>query len=250
MNSAIYRGWVRHRRFSPTEHQFKYPIFFLWMDLDELAQPELFGAYRPWFAIERFAALTLKHQDYLDPSQPLTRANVWQKVVALGGQHHGGRVCLLGQVRCFGFYFSPVNFFYCYDQNDTLQYMLAEVSNTPWNERHCYLVEADGRTETPKEFHVSPFMSLDMRYRWRLPKPGKRLCLHIENHREDKLFDATLVMSRHELSSSAWRATLRQIPAISWRILSGIYWQALRLWLKRVPYISRPQKDKSHAGSN
>jgi len=242
MNSAIYRGWVRHRRFSPVNHSFKYSVFFLWIDLDELATPEYFKQLSPWFAVERFAALTLNAKDYLDPNLPLTTAEVWRKVEALGGDVHGGRVCLLGQVRCLAFYFSPVNFFYCYDKDDKLQYVLAEVSNTPWNERHCYLVEANSNKETPKNFHVSPFMSLDMRYRWRLPNPDKRLCLHIENHTDEKLFDATLLMARYPLTGPELRRTIWQIPAMSWHILRGIYWQALRLWIKRVPYVSRPQK--------
>lgn len=247
MNSAIYRGWVRHRRFRPKEHQFKYNITFLWLDLNEIDDlPNL----SPWFSTTNFAALRFKSQDYLNSEQPITSQSVWEKVVALGGESLGGRVCLLGQVRCFGFYFSPVNFFYCYDQQDTLQYVVAEVSNTPWNERHCYLVPVKGDHDTPKDFHVSPFMNLDMQYRWRLPAPGKNLLLHIENHQEQKLFDATLVMKKHCLNKQELKRALWQIPVMSWHIFTGIHWQALRLWLKRVPYIPYSKKENSHAGTN
>ncbi len=250
MNSAIYRGWVRHRRFSPALHEFKYNIFFLWLDLDEISAPEPLSKLKPWFSTTKFAALRFNASDYLDPKQGTTRAAVWQKVQDLGGEDDDGPVYLLGQVRCLGFYFSPVNFFYCYDQQDELKYVVAEVSNTPWNKRHYYLVDTEPKKNTPKEFHVSPFMSLDMAYLWRIPEPNNKLCLHIENHNDAKLFDATLVMTKYALNNVELKKTLIQIPAMSFRILSSIYWQALRIWLKRIPYVPYSTKDSSNAASN
>lgn len=247
MNSAIYRGWVRHRRFTPNKHHFKYAMMFLWLDLDETPQLSNFS---PWFSTTKFSALSFRSSDYLDPGVSATRDQVWRKVESLGGEPHEGPVFLLAQVRCFGIYFSPVNFFYCYDQKRQLQYVLAEVSNTPWNERHWYLVPADQSRDTPKDFHVSPFMTLDMQYRWKIPNPQKNLCLHIESHQESKIFDATLVMNKHPFTAKELRSALWQTPMMSWHIIRGIYWQALRLWIKRVPFVPYPKKEQSHADSN
>ncbi|MGB0866416.1 MAG: DUF1365 domain-containing protein, partial [Granulosicoccaceae bacterium] len=219
----------------------------LWLDLDELEKMPDLGF---WFSTKKRAALRFLSSDYLNPEQPLNKDNVWAMVSSLGGEDFGGKVCLLAQVRCFGLYFSPVNFFYCYDAEGNLRYLLAEVSNTPWNERHCYLVPTDRNARVDKVFHVSPFMHLDMHYRWRFPNPSDTLLLHIENHRDDKLFDATLVMRKHPMTRTSLRAAVMQIPVMCAHIFIGIYWQALRLWLKRVPYIPYLKKEKPHAGTN
>ncbi len=246
LGNAIYRGWVRHRRYSPRSHAFRYRVFFLWLELDHLSSlPRL----SPWFSTTGFAALRFKDSDYLDPKTATNSRAVWQKVVDLGGKDFSGRVFLLGQVRCLGLYFSPVNFFYCYDEAEQLRYVLAEVSNTPWNERHYYLVPARVHHSAEKDFHVSPFLPMDMRYQWRTPAPNERLCLHIENHREHKVFDATLIMKRHPLNAPELRNSLRQIPVISVHIVTGIYWQALRLLMKRIPFVPYPKQESPHADS-
>jgi len=249
MQSAIYRGWVRHRRFGDIEHQFKYKVMFLWLDMDELEHPELF-AQRPWFSTERFAALRYRASDYLSQGESASKARVWDKVESLGGEYLDGPVRLLGQVRCFGLYFSPINVFYCYDSSEKLRYVVAEVSNTPWNEKHWYLVSATDTQDTPKDFHVSPFMDLNMHYRWRIPAPSNTLCLHIENHTSRKVFDATLVMRKQTFEQRELIKALLQIPVMSLHIVTGIYWQALRLWLKRVRYVPYPVQEKSHASKN
>ncbi|MFO6424424.1 DUF1365 domain-containing protein [Motilimonas sp. KMU-193] len=242
-HSAIYQGMVRHRRFAPVAHDFKYRVFFLALDLDELDAVAELGA---WFKQDKWAPLTFRHSDYLHPEQRVTRTAVWQQVKALGGTEYGGRVLMLGQLRCFGLYFSPVNFYYCYGQDDQLMYLLAEVSNTPWNERHYYLVDVSANEPTDKVFHVSPFMDLDMKYHWRIKPPAKQLRLHMENHNSAKLFDASLMLQRLDLTNQNLRNQVIKLPSMTIKTLAGIYWQALKLYLKKVPYIPHPGSATEH----
>ena len=168
MNSAIYLGAVRHRRYTPSEHRFSYPMYMLALDLDEI---ELVESQINVFSSKKFRPLRFNRNDYLgDFDLPLKQA-VMNKIDELGGDSAAiNKVIMLGQVRCFGLYFSPVNFFFCYQGNEAV-YMLAEVRNTPWNERHCYLVDINEPKQTKKQFHVSPFMELDMDYRWQIKPP-------------------------------------------------------------------------------
>ena len=241
MNSAIYTGQLRHRRFLPREHIFSYALYMLWLDLDEL--PLLDQRYR-YFACERFAPLTWRRSDYLtgvdvDPTLTMKDA-VLHQVTQLGGESDNlQRVCMLGQVRCFGIYFSPINIFFCYD-NCGARYALVEVHNTPWYESHCYLVDLVKQASTPKALHVSPFMGMDMVYCWRLRPPAHRALLHIESWREQKWFDATLFMHRHPFDQRTLVRALRRWPLMTAAIVRGIYWQALRLFIKRMKFFSHP----------
>jgi DUF1365 family protein len=209
------------------------------LDLDEL---DRVAAASPWFACERMAILSFRRRDYLGDVRLSLKASVLAEVDRLGGQSALiDRVMMLGQVRCLGLYFSPVNFFFCYE-GPQARYMLAEVRNTPWNERHCYLVSMDAPEVTPKAFHVSPFMDMDMQYHWRVQPPARRALVHIENHRQGKLFDATLALKRVPLDRKALGGVLLQWPMMSLSIIKGIYWQAFRLWRKGVPYVPHPGK--------
>ncbi|MGO4998277.1 DUF1365 domain-containing protein [Oceanisphaera sp. W20_SRM_FM3] len=242
-NSAIYQGQVRHRRFA-TEgqkaHHFSYGLYMLALDLDELDD---LAASSRLFAVERFAPLSFRRRDYLGCPQLPLKAAVLQEVTRLGGEADAiDSVVMLGQVRCFGLYFSPINVFFCY-QGEQPRFALMEVHNTPWNQRHCYLVDLAKQDPTEKEFHVSPFMGMNMQYHWRISPPslaqsGKRVLVHIENRNPDLLFDATLSLRRHVFERSVLKAALLQWPLMTLTIVRGIYWQALRLFLKRIPYHS------------
>lgn len=147
---------------------------------------------------------------------------------------------LLTQLRYFGFHFNPVNFYYCYDRAETLRWVLAEVRNTPWNERHYYAVNGQDARPTEKAFHVSPFNPMDMVYHWRFNPPDDSLHMHIENHQEAKVFDATLALRREPLTRAgtavAAAAHSTDDPQNRFRYLLA----ALRLWLKRVPLYNHP----------
>lgn len=235
LNSCIYQGKVFHKRFSPKQHSFSYNLFFLAIDLDEL--PILSGLSK-YFKVNRFAPLSFRCSDYLNHQQQISKADIWLKVQELGGDDLQGRVLFIGQMRCFGLYFSPINTYYCYDLDGKLAYLLAEVSNTPWNERHYYLIAIESEQICAKSFHVSPFMDLAMKYHWRINEPAEQLHLAIENYHQQKLFSASIAMKRQEFSNENLRNNLLSIPWMTAKTLLGIYWQALKLFCKGVPYIA------------
>ncbi|MFT6984643.1 MAG: DUF1365 family protein [Psychromonas sp.] len=247
IHSSIYRGEVFHQRFTPREHKFSYKIFFLAIDLDELP---LLNKMGPYFKTGRFAPLRFFAPDYLQHKSTITTKDVWDKVSELGGKNKQGRVLFIGQMRCFGLYFSPINSYYCYDQQGQLSYLLAEVSNTPWNERHYYLIDLNNKPVCEKAFHVSPFMDMGMNYHWRIKAPADHLNLSIENCTQDKaqekLFRASIVMTRQPFTNKNLLKNLLAIPMMSAKTVLGIYWQALKLYLKGVPYIGHSKKEENH----
>lgn len=239
LNSRIYVGEVSHKRFTPREHHFSYNIFFLAIDLDEIEKLSELGR---WFKRDKFAPLSFRCSDYLDHKNTINKQLVWQKVAQLGGDNLAGRVMFIGQMRCFGIYFSPINCYYCYGTDNQLSYLLAEVSNTPWNERHYYLIDINEDLICDKAFPVSPFMDLEMQYHWRIKAPGQQLSLSIENHTDKKIFTASLEMKSIEFCNKNLRKCLFNIPVMTLKTLAGIYWQALKLFIKGVPFIGHAAK--------
>lgn len=249
MNSRIYKGWVRHRRVAPTRHQFRYRLFMLYLDLAEL--PQLFDR-TPFWSARRRALAWFKRSDYLGaPDVPLDRA-VRDLVQVRTGARPGGPIRLLTHLRYFGYCMNPVSFYYCFDASGArLETIVAEITNTPWKERHQYVltVEEAGGAEPArikrfgfdKVFHVSPFMPMDIRYRWDFNEPGERLFVHMDNSRHGaRMFDATLVLEEHPLSPRSLLAVLAEFPLMTMRIIVAIHWQALRLWLKHTPVHDHP----------
>jgi len=240
-------GDVRHRRFSPVEHQLKYPIFMPCIDLDQIKAVEksVWGFGQKWWHWARF-----KRTDYLGEGD-LKRA-VFDKIEELTGEKVDGRVEAVIHLRYLGIYFSPVNFYYVYNKDGDWRYLLAEVSNTPWNQRHYYAVPAFDETlwRHNKAFHVSPFNPIEQEYVWRLKPLGKKLSIHLECHRDQKEFDATLSMSKQPLTSRILLKHLIRTPLMAAKMLSGIYWHAFKLWCKGAPFYSHPKyKIKSEASS-
>ncbi|MCQ4347536.1 DUF1365 domain-containing protein [Pseudomonas stutzeri] len=248
MNSAFYSGWVRHRRLRPKAHAFRYRIGLLYLDLAE--QDALFEL-SPLLGRGCFAPLSFREQDYLPhltgQGLPLMEAVRRCLAEALGAAPEG-RICLLTQPRCWGLSFNPVSFFYCFDAEERLAAILCEVSNTPWHQRYHYVLPAEGEGSqhfaVAKAFHVSPFLPRELEYHLHFGAPGARLGVHMEDHdAEGKLFDATLGLERHALDRAAVHRHLRAFPWMTAKTVLGIYWQALRLALKRVPFFSHGAAD-------
>ena len=242
LESAMYRGDVYHQRVAPKHHEFTYDIFLFWLKLDEL---EALDATIKGFSNRRFSAIRFKRQDYLgDPNQSL-KDSVLQRCNELSNDETiTGDVFMLGQLRMFGLYFSPVNFFFVRQPDGVYSHMLAEVSNTPWNKRHHYLVKLDEQAPTQKSFHVSPFNPMDMIYRWSVQQPNEQLRLALSCYKGQRHFTASLNMKKMSLNSkSLWRVLL-SIPSMTVKTVVGIYWQALKLFIKRVPFYSYPNNNK------
>ena len=240
--SALFQGIVRHRRFRPVRHRFRYSLFMWLLRLDEI--PALFDRYwqvgaSPWHWA-RF-----RREDYLDqPERPLPDV-VIDKLAAkleLDREEVAGEVWLLGQLRCLGCYFSPLNLYFV-KRDGEFRHVLAEVSNTPWNERHCYALDLRDLRRHGKEFHVSPFNPMGQQYHWRiLPPEGDRLAVHLQvmDQAGDRAMDAGLHLRRLTLERRSLNRMLMRRPSQAAALLAAIYWQALRLYLKRGPFHPHP----------
>lgn len=247
--SAVYEGWVRHRRFEPVEHSFRYRFFLMYLDLTEL--PEALDPY-PLYSARRAAPARFRREDFMgDPERPLDDC-ARDVVESQTGERLAGPVRLLTGLRYLGHSFNPVSFYYCFDQaGERVEAVVADVENIPWGERQAYVL-ARGKTEgrilrdeLDKTLHVSPLMGMDQTYAFRASEPGDRLAVHIESRPRagelGKSFDATLSLRRRELSRPLMSRLLARYPAMSLQVVAKIYAQSLRLKLKGARYFPHPE---------
>lgn len=252
MESCIYEGRVSHSRTRPALHRFRYRLFMMYLDLDEL--PDLFRGRWLWSA-ERFAIARFRREDHVGmPSRPLAEA-VRDLVQEESGCRPEGPVRLLTNLAYFGYRFNPVSFYYCFGADgSTVEFIVAEVNNTPWGEQDTYVLDcrrADAdrsawRFGPRKKMHVSPFMPMDVEYDWALGKPGERLTVYMANSEQGRrIFDASMSLRRREITGAALAGLLLRFPLLTLKIVLAIYWQALRLWLKRCPVYVHPAKTRA-----
>lgn len=255
LRSAVYTGWVRHRRFRPHPHRFRYRLYLLYLDLSELDR--VFA--RRWFwSVGRRNLGEFRRSDYLgDPSLPLDEA-VRRRAFEVLQRRPQGPIRLLTHLRTFGHCFNPVSFYYCYrEDGTTLDCVVAEITNTPWKERHSYVLEAEAAERHgsalawsfAKAFHVSPFLPMRRDYAWRLQPPDQNLRIHMDvQDGGDKDFDATLVLERRALDGSSLARCLLRYPLMTLKVVVAIHWQAFLIWRARNPVYDHPSKAPVRGG--
>jgi len=249
--SGIYEGWVRHRRFAMTPNAFRYRLFMIYLDLAELGK--LFEKRWLW-SDHRWALARFRRTDHFgDPVVPLDQA-VRDLVEDRTGRRPMGSIGLLTHLRYFGFVMNPVSLFFCYETGgQRVEAMVLEVHNTPWRERHLYVLDGShqkgmNRFHIAKDFHVSPFLGMDIEYDMVITRPTERFLAHMDcRHAGQTQLDATLHLRRTEITGGSLARVLCQYPMMTLKVAAGIYWQALKLWWKKCPAFPHPGP-KRHEG--
>lgn len=280
--SAIYEGWVRHRRRSP-EHGFTFPLFMAYLDLGEL---DRVLALSPWWGREWWRPARFVRGDYLGGgSGESLEGSVRGMVEAQLGWRPSGPVRMLTHVRCFGYVFNPVTFYYCFAPTESggegVEAIVAEITNTPWRERHAYVLDGRGagrgrpgsgrlRWGFEKAFHVSPFLPMGLGYDWAFTEPGARLVVQM-NLREGadpggapggarsagrgaegagrRALDATLFLERRALTPGVMRSVLARYPLMAGQVVASIHLEAAKLWLKGAAVHRHPRAGAKAVGT-
>ncbi len=247
VGSHIYEGTVRHRRKQHVRNEFKFSVFMFLLDLDEIET--VFDGHWLW-STRKTRYGSFRRSDYLKTyhaDRPLKQC-VIDLLSQNGIDRPIGKIRLLTQLRYCGFQMNPVSFYYCYGSDGaTIVAIVAEVNNTPWGEQHTYVMPVQPGKKiivadrVRKNFHVSPFMEMDMHYRFLFNHPGKTIGIKMENHqRGQKVFDVSLSLRNRPLNALQLAKVVVKYPLYSVKVFAGIYFQALKLYLKRVPFVPHP----------
>lgn len=241
MNSCLYEGQVFHHRLVPAEHRFSYRMMMICLDTSEL--DSVFQGRWLW-STSRPAWVRFRRSDYIGPPETSLDTAVRDIAETRTGTRPTGRICVVTNPRFAGFLMNPVSFYFCFgDDGARWETLIAEVTNTPWRERHTYVLTRDELDQPKaKQFHVSPFLPMNLTYTWQASEVAEQLDLAITCHEETRrVFTAGFRFRRRELTGRNMALALLRYPFMSWRVAAGIYWQALRLKLKGVPFIPHPK---------
>lgn len=248
MNSCLYFGKLGHGRLTPATNAFRYTLFMVYLDLSELEH--VFDGRWLW-SVEKPNWATFRRRDHLRRPGPLEQIvrDIVQEQLGFKPQ---GPVRILTHLRYCGYCFNPISIYYCFaSDGTTLEAIVAEVHNTPWGEEYVRALDArpgpqDGRLhcfELDKEFHVSPFMPLDIHYLWRFAAPEEKLTVRMDLFREGApTLTVALDLNRCPINAKTMAQALLRWPWMTGRVASAIYWQALRLKIKGVPFFPHPSQ--------
>lgn len=242
--SCIYEGRVRHRRLSPKRHDFSYPVYQLFLDLDELpGLEESVGLFRH----NGRGMNALFDRDYLGPGERPIKEKLADWLSARGIELGERKVFLLTHARVLGYAFNPVSYYYVFGRDGRLDLAVAEINNT-FGETYGYVLQRRGGEKGistprfPKVFHISPFLPMELEYEFHLAVPGESLAVHVDDFENgEKVFDATFTARREPLTTASLARALVRHPLMPVLVIAWIHWQALRLWMKQVPVYTRPE---------
>jgi len=250
---GIYTGTLRHRRFRPRAHEFSYQLFMAWLDIDRI--PELMAA-SPWTSYNGFNWASFDERDHFGDPRLSLRERVARDARARGVALPDGPIFLLTHLRYVGYCFNPISFYFCYQRSGHLDTVLAEVNSTFGESRNYWLSPQNRQPSVnalhyrcPKSMHVSPFMDMNLDYQFVLTEPGENFVAHMNTieqspaHPQTKpFFDATLALEHRPWNSRNLAAVLLRHPWMTAKVIGAIHWEALRLFMKRVPVFTNPAR--------
>jgi hypothetical protein len=227
-------------------------VAYVYLDLDEI---DAVMALSPFWSAGGRNLAEFRRSDYHGDAATVLADAVRDTAFAQTGRRPEGPIRLLTHARYFGHCFNPVSFYYCFERDGTtLDMIVAEITNTPWRERHSYVLPVrDGERHGSawhfgfdKRFHVSPFLPMQRRYDWRFQCPDDHLRVHMTvSHEETRDFDATLVLEREPMSRAALHRMLWRYPLMTLQVVAAIHWQAFIIWCKQNPVYDHPAKSKA-----
>ena len=247
----IYTGTVRHRRYTPFESEFSYPVFMLYLDINDLENVINKSIF---WNINKPAVVSFNRKDFHGTEEVDLDTAVRNTVENKVGSRPEGKIRMLAHLRYFGYCFNPVTFYYCFNRNDdSVDYILAEVTNTPWKERHAYVLsssqesnKSEIRLSMKKELHVSPFWGMDHMYDWVFSSPKDKLNVFMKNFKDGKhVFDASLSMDRTEMTKRNLLKSVFRFPFMTIKVVFWIHFQAFILWLRGATFYTHPSKIKN-----